>query len=81
MGQPGGQHAGFAGTGPRKHQHGTVERFDRLPLNLVQTGKIGITLRGRHRRRGGSRNGIVQRVIIMERIGHGQDYTPPKWGD
>ena len=38
--EPGGQHPGLAGAGAGQHQHGPVERLDRLALRLVEAGHV-----------------------------------------
>ncbi|MCY1499457.1 hypothetical protein D9M68_334750 [compost metagenome] len=40
VGDAGRQHAGLAGAGTGKHEHGTVKRFDRLGLFRVEAGEI-----------------------------------------
>jgi len=40
MGDAGGQHARLAGAGAGQHQHGTVERLDRLALFRIEAGEI-----------------------------------------
>jgi len=41
MGDAGGQHAGFAGSGARQHQHRAVERDHRLALFGVEVVQVG----------------------------------------
>ena len=41
VGDAGGEHAGFAGSGAGQHQHRPVQRFHRLALLGVEVGEIG----------------------------------------
>ena len=73
VGNARGQHPRLAGPGARKHEHGPIERFDRLDLLRVQALDI-VGCKRRPRARGNAAragHGRGEVIVLFERIGHG----------
>ena len=62
----GRQNAGLASTSAGEHQHGAIERLDRLALLGIERGEIGRRATGRSRARPGGNAAGLRRVIGFE---------------